>query len=217
MSPDDPRHGTQTGYTDGGCRNTCCRTAAARAWNTWQLRRIANGGQPLRMPSFGALRRIHALMAIGYPRRTLAIEAGYKGDAFAPLITGTGRPRIDLTTHQRIVDLYERLRDTPGPSARTRAHAARQGWAGPEGTTLTATVWRDATLDSPHARPATPRTRSTWRRADLVAEYQHLADAGLPLAQAAAQIGVTRSRLEKAIERHHATTAASTRQENTAA
>jgi hypothetical protein len=209
----NPGHGTHYGYTNGRCREACCRQAASRAYNLWQLRRIANGDQPLRMTSIGAKRRLRALMAIGWPRRVLAREAGYTSDAFSPILLGRGRTTIDVATHQRIVDLYERLRDIPGPSARTRAHAAREQWAGPEGTLLTERVWRDASIDLPSSRPATPRDAKTWRNTDLAAEWDVLRSAGLNLTQAAERLGITRARLTKALERHRS----NHRQENPAA
>lgn len=32
MTPDDPRHGTVSGYTRGGCREECCRAAIRPHW-----------------------------------------------------------------------------------------------------------------------------------------------------------------------------------------
>lgn len=145
MKPDDRRHGTPTGYTDGGCREACCRAAVARAWNIYELRRVANNGQPLTVPKIGAVRRLQALMALGWPRRELARRAGWRGDALGALIYGR-RQVLLLDTHRRIVYLYEALSGTPGPSQRSRAIAATRGWATP-------LAWDDIDIDDPDARP----------------------------------------------------------------
>lgn len=145
MTPDDPRHGTPTGYTTGRCRKQCCRDAVARAWNIYEMRRAANGGRPLTVPKIGAVRRLQALMALGWPRREIARRAGWQGDALGALIYGK-RQTILLDTHRRIADLYEVLSGTPGPSQRSRDLAAERGWATP-------LAWEDIDIDDPTASP----------------------------------------------------------------
>lgn len=145
MAPDDPRHGHHSGYTDGGCRKACCRRAAALAQNLYVMRRAANGGQPLLIDRTGAVRRLRALQRNGWPRRRLAAEAGYIGDAFSGILSDPNR-LVTVTTLQRINDLYERLCMTPGPSDRTRRYAIRHGWPGP-------LDWDDIDRDPEPAHP----------------------------------------------------------------
>lgn len=152
MSPDDPRHGSTRGYRHGGCRCQPCRDAAALQENRYLLRRAANHGQPLLMDKTGAVRRLHALMAIGWPRRTLALQAGYTSDAFAGVLHGR-RATLTLATHHRIVTLYDRLCMTPGPSSSTRLRAASKGWPSP-------LAWDD--IDTDLAPVHGPRYSPDW-------------------------------------------------------
>lgn len=126
----DVRHGTRFGYRDDKCKCDLCRAAIALEHNVYKLRRSANHGLPLTVSKRGAVRRIQALMVMGWPRRELARQAGYQGDALA-LILGGQRQRLELATHQRIVDLYERLSMTHGPSSSSRIRATKKGWAPP--------------------------------------------------------------------------------------
>jgi hypothetical protein len=130
MLPDDPRHGTKSGYTNGGCRDKCCRRAAALAKNLWIMRRDANGGQPLHVSKVGSVRRLRALQRIGWTRRQLAAEAGFTSDYFAMLLL-SNREKVDIDTHRLVCDLYDRLSMRPGPSTRSRAYAEKQGWPPP--------------------------------------------------------------------------------------
>ncbi len=43
MTPDDPRHGTYTGYSRGNCRCDLCKTAKRERSREW---RAANRGRP---------------------------------------------------------------------------------------------------------------------------------------------------------------------------
>lgn len=125
-----------------GCRCDDCRAAVAKEANIYKMRRAAHGG-PLLVPKVGAVRRLQALMRIGWSRRELARRAGYKGDAFALILNSSRRP-ITVATHQRIADLFERLAMHPGPSQRTVEHAERMGWPPP-------LAWNDP--DDPDERP----------------------------------------------------------------
>ncbi len=159
MKADDPRHGTRFGYRDDRCKCNLCKKAVALNHNLYKLRRAANGGRPLLISKVGAVRRLQALMTLGWPRRVLAEEAGYKGDVFSLVLNGR-RQTLTLATHQRIADLYERLCMTPGPSSSTRIRAAKKGWAPP-------LAWND--IDDPCERPM-GQVRGHGNREDLLDE-----------------------------------------------
>jgi hypothetical protein len=102
--------------------------------------------RPLTVDKIGAVRRIRALMAMGWPRRELSRQAGWKGDTCALILDGR-KNVVTLATDQRIRDLYDRLCMTQGPSAETRRRTIRAGWASP-------LAWDDDTIDDPAATPA---------------------------------------------------------------
>lgn len=195
MTPEDPRHGTRFGYRDNGCRCNRCKKAIALEHNIYWMRRGANGGQPLTVDKLGAVRRLQALMAIGWPRRELAAQAGYQGDAFALILNGR-RTRLTLSTNDRIAELFDRLSMTPGPSSPGRVRAAKKGWPPP-------LAWLN--IDDPDEQPDTGwKPVGNRKAAELLAEFEHLTGCGVSDFHAAQQLGVTVAAIEKAIERERA-------------
>lgn len=86
-------------------------------------------------PAYGAIRRLRALVALGYPCGWLADELGMARSNMSTLIR-TARPgrantRVQAATWQAIDNLYQRLHMTPGPSDRARAMATGRGWVPP--------------------------------------------------------------------------------------
>lgn len=146
-TPEPADHGTYATYYRhlAGGSQPCqpCRDAAARYERGRQLD-ILNGVDRL-VPKLGAVRRIRALMALGWPRRELARRAGYTGDALAGILNGR-RQTILRATHELIVELYDQLSMTPGPSDRTRAIALEKGWDPP-------LAWEGIDIDAPTALP----------------------------------------------------------------
>lgn len=92
----------------------------------------------------GTVRRLRALVTIGYPQAHLAAELGVHPGNFSTLIL---RANHVLASRARAVRaLYDRLWNIPGPSSRARADAARRGWFPP-------LAWNDDTIDDPSATP----------------------------------------------------------------
>ena len=180
---ENARHGTRSGYRDDRCKCDDCKKAIALEHNVYWMRRAANGGRPLTVDKLGAVRRIHALMAIGWPRRELARQAGYQGDAFALILNGK-RQRITLASHQRVADLFERLCMTPGPSSSTRIRATSKGWPVP-------LAWED--IDDPNERPRKGRG-PTKHDLDPVVVERVLAGDRLPMTTAERREVVARAR-----------------------
>lgn len=184
----EPRHGTRHGYRDDRCRCDRCKKAIALDHNVYKIRRAANGGRPLTVDKTGAVRRLQALMVMGWPRRELARQAGYQGDAFALILNGR-RQSLTIATHQRVCDLYERLSMTHGPSSSTRIRASKKGWPPP-------LAWDD--IDDPAEQPHDWQYRPA-SRADTLAE---LIEHGAGITEACRVLKIGREGLEKWCQRH---------------
>lgn len=120
-----------------------------------------------RRNSIGTARRLRALMAIGYTQGQLAAELGVDQSWVSKLMRNS-RGRVNVDTHQRVVELYDRLSMTPGASAQAREKAHRNGWPPP-------LAWDDDTIDDPDAQPAR-RHRQRWVPWDE--RYHELRDLG---------------------------------------
>lgn len=130
MSPDDKRHGTTAGYC-AGCRELCCRRAAARYERQRHIRRYLNRGGLL-VPGTGTRRRLQALMALGWSSHRLDAEMGQRRSYTSRLITADSV--INAATATKVAALYDRLCMTPPPpktATRVRNYAAKQGWVPP--------------------------------------------------------------------------------------
>lgn len=100
-----------------------------------------------RVPSIGTKRRIRALMAMGWRHQDIKAHSGITTHT----VIGHGSDRrahwVLAETHRAILDTYDALWDKRGPSAVTRLHAQRQGWATPA-------AWDDEAIDDPTGQPA---------------------------------------------------------------
>lgn len=94
------------------------------------------------VPVVGTLRRLHALVAIGYPKRDLAIRLG----ATSPAFQGGRSGEIRAVTAQAVMELYDELQHTQGPSSRAREGARGRGWLPPA-------WWDDDAIDDPLFEP----------------------------------------------------------------
>lgn len=179
-----PRHGEYSGYTTMGCRLACCRAAATRYNKRYRLRSL-NG--PTMVSSIGALRRVRALAAMGWPMIVIAAEAGVGyGGTFNRL---SQRPLITRAYHDRLAAAYDRLQAIPGPSEKARRYAASQGWA--------PTFAWDENIDDPEA---VPDFGAPAHSLDLD-EWWFLVQAGESPERAAERCGVTLSAVSGAAYR----------------
>jgi transcriptional regulator with XRE-family HTH domain len=135
------RHGTLNAYRRACCRCPQARLLAARYENERTLDILR--GQSRTLPNIGALRRVHALRALGWPTRELAERIGVHDRSIS---RWQHRSWISRELHDAICRVYDELADHPGPDERARRHAARQGWLQP--------LWWDAdTIDDPDFDP----------------------------------------------------------------
>jgi transcriptional regulator with XRE-family HTH domain len=153
------------------------------------------------MDAAGTLRRLQALVAIGWSGPALAGRLGIESAHLSRILRG--RPAVSAGTARRARALYDKLWDQPPPqhtrgerisAARARAHAARQGWPPP-------LAWDDDDIDDPGASPQPWHRPTRHPSSDLAAEAGELAAWGYTRTQAAERIGVSRTTLDKAIGR----------------
>lgn len=138
----------------------------------------------------GSIRRVRALSAIGYPSRAQCAAMGVAEGNLSPLFAGT-RTAVCAAKARRIELAYDQLSGTPGPSARTRRHAAAKGWAPP-------LAWDENTIDDPNAEPDVGEAT----RATFVEKYSELRDLGYIDDSAIAQkLGMTDGALERQLHR----------------
>ncbi|WP_327139368.1 hypothetical protein [Nocardia sp. NBC_01327] len=106
------------------------------------LRRPPGDGDAV--TSLGTRRRLQALVAAGWPMWRLAEELDTAPTNVSSLIRH--RPMVTKARHQRVVELFDQLHMTPGPSASARRYGLAQGWALPM-------QWDEEDLDNPQALP----------------------------------------------------------------
>lgn len=96
------------------------------------------------VPRIGAVRRVQALLAIGW--RHEDITAAMPTHTRAHLILSQHGPFVTRTTHDAVVAAYDALSMRPGQSDVTRKRALAAGFAPP-------LAWDDETIDDPAAEP----------------------------------------------------------------
>lgn len=93
------------------------------------------------VPAVGAVRRIQALMTMGWRYKDLSAKLG-----FPAAKVGEG-PWIGRAHHEAIVRLYDELWDKRGPADKgSVTKAINKGWHKPM-------AWDDDTIDDPNAQP----------------------------------------------------------------
>jgi lambda repressor-like predicted transcriptional regulator len=92
------------------------------------------------VPRVGAVRRIQALLALGWTHAHMKAECG----VLTHVLLSQSGGWVTQRNHNRVAAMFERLSMTPGPSSLTRARAARAGYLPP-------LAWDDGTIDDPGA------------------------------------------------------------------
>ncbi|MFF8482383.1 hypothetical protein [Streptomyces antibioticus] len=150
----------------------------------------------------GTVRRVQALVAIGWPIARLAPYTGLYETALGRISRGE-LAHVRTGTAQTVAAVYRRLSRIPGPSTRARNDAARKGWTGPAG-------WGEDTIDDPSAGPEEDRPEPELNRLELAAlrrrEIVHLAGFDIPAEEIAARLGIGFTTVT-GILRDHRTTA----------
>lgn len=167
-----------------------CTGAARRVRKRNRLRALA--GEPASVPSLGSLRRVRALLAIGWTHRQIAAEANVKYTLLRDLHS---RSRVYRASAVAIAEAYERMCATPAPAGRSAtcamALAAYRGWAPPG-------AWFD--IDDPNEQPDFgDDTRMS--PAEKLAEFEWLTSLGVAEPEALRQVGWTQEAMEKHLQR----------------
>lgn len=159
MDASDPRHGTNSGYVNGRCRQECCRNAHAQYANRYRM-----GQRPGKVSSVGTRRRVRALMRLGWTSAQIAHECGLQRRHTISDLTDETRLTVLTTTAKKVAKAYDRLSMQIGPSERTRARAERAGWPPP-------LAYDDDQIDDPGYRPTrrsfTSTTNQIKKRKDV--------------------------------------------------
>ncbi|WP_157121219.1 hypothetical protein [Nocardia miyunensis] len=137
----------------------------------------------------GAMRRLQALHAIGWPWKGIA---EYAPNVAAAVMSQMTRPRQGRTviawwTWLAIHDAYEQLSGTPGDSDRARRVATEHGWWAP-------LDWEGLDIDDPRVEPSAAQAPKTTTRDIANARRQHvraLLGLNLTTQQIADRVGVS--------------------------
>lgn len=194
LNADDQRHGTVTGYRSYGCRCPACTAASTRHHKAYMIRAYA-GERLLHNPT-GTHRRIQALVGLGWTYAEIADRCGKatKGWVWGLL----GSDLVHEKTVAAIAAAYDAMStEVPmGPyRQRQRDRARRLGFHLPD-------AWLD--IDDPAEEPDTgyvPYKGYGIPAEDLLSEFDWLVGGGVSKFQAARQLGVTLSAIEKARDR----------------
>lgn len=107
------------------------------------------------VPRVGAVRRVQALMALGWSHQDLAAA----GAANTPGLLNRPGHLVTVARWREIREVYDRLSMTPGPSSVTRSRAASCGYVPP-------LAWGEEDIDDPTAKAqGTPDRQGTKRPA----------------------------------------------------
>lgn len=155
------------------------------------------------VPAIGAVRRLRALAAIGWPNGLLAQRLDVEAAIIRYLIQPQKRWRpkvVDAAIADRIAARFEQMQLMPGPCDKTRRQARSLAWAPP-------LAWDEEALDDPDARPQydailKPRGENPAIRpevfAEIIAEHREL---GRFDEEIAAAMGLTLDALQRRLTR----------------
>lgn len=148
------KHGTAYAWRWHNCQCPEAVQAHYREGKEYRKKVYLNGGEKLRVPNVGAIRRKQALAFMGWTEEAVGRQMGHQ----PPRPRQRNRIRnVNPETHQWWVDAFEALAMKDGPSARARSIAITKGWAGP-------LAWLD--IDDPDEVPglSSDILRETSRR-----------------------------------------------------
>lgn len=164
-------------YTNGG--------PECRVHRSTRDRILAAGGG---WTVVGITRRVQALSALGWSLAALSDEMGLSKDSLGRARNGH-RTFIRHSFAETIVEHYGQLQAQRAPrhrgSIRVIADARRNQWAPPM-------AWDN--IDDPNEKPsgiASTKPRKNQRKADVLAEVQHLMSLGESIEQVAKALGLT--------------------------
>lgn len=141
--------------------------------------------------SCGSVRRLRALVAIGWTQSALCDRLGVLPGNGCRIFRGE-QDYVSQLTADRVKELYDQLSMRPGPSDRARSHAEKRNWAPP-------LAWDDETIDDPEARPEVGERRTVhWT--EKYHELRH--HVGLTDDEIAQRFGVEFASLQRQLDRY---------------
>ena len=145
------------------------------------------------VPSLGTLRRLQALVRLGWTNEILAEGVGVEKNSIARLLLN--EPSTVLaSTARRTHELFDRLQLTPAPdnygARRARLRAERRGWAPP-------LAWDEDAIDDPAAEPIVDKDRVDF--AAQITDHRALDRTDDEIAE---RMGVTLKTLQMRLNRH---------------
>lgn len=141
------------------------------------------------VPAVGTVRRLRALVAIGYTQAGLSHRIGMLPTNGSRLFTGK-HTVVTAATALRVETLFNHTQLIPGPSERARRRAADLGWPPP-------LAWDEDTIDD----PAAEADRTTCRRSRKPELYVELRELGYSDALIIPRLNTTAVALERALYR----------------
>lgn len=138
----------------------------------------------------GTRRRLRALMAIGYHQNYLCDLISDSAVGNRTLWTDK-RQRTTAQIAARVVEIFDQLQLTPGPSDRARRWAAKHGWVPP-------LAWDEDSIDNPDAQPHIQRDCYV----SSIERYRELKALGVPDLQIPARLGIQAKSLARQLARH---------------
>lgn len=175
---------------DGRPPNPRIRPATAA-----KLLAIQHGAGHYIIPGAGTIRRVQALMAIGWPQTHIAARIGVTSGRISELLR---RTKVTAATAQLYAELYAELHNqNPADHGIKRNsitlvsnYAVSQGWRGPD-------YWEDVDrIDDPNFDPDARDDLAASR----VEDAEWLMAGGLDYEQAARRLGISTKTLDRAYE-----------------
>lgn len=175
------------------------KTSHCTSVTDWTKEALSDGTL---VPAVGTIRRLRALIAIGYHNAFLAERIGCGRKHLTSIIRGE-HERCTAGVARRVDTLFHELQLTPAPnhplSRQARGRAKKSGWPPP-------LAWDEETIDDPTVEPDTEAylhadQLNGWRTAelaDIVADYRACGYSNKHLAD---QLGITVHSLRRLLSR----------------
>lgn len=148
---------------------------------------LAAAPDPALVPSLGARRRLHSLMALGWP---VWQQAGHCKTTANTLESVSRYSRVRASTHRLTVQIYDRLAMQPGPSATTCQRALAAGYVPP-------LMWDDEDIDDPDGAPVIVTAPPPETDPYIVDEVERLTAAKLSASEIAIRLPITARTVER--------------------
>ncbi|MGP4995524.1 hypothetical protein [Glutamicibacter ardleyensis] len=160
-----------------------------------------------RINGAGTVRRLRALIAIGWSGRELADRLEWQQNNLHRIINGDRGLKVEVHTAKLVRALYNELWDQAPPATTGRERATvirakrlafRNGWHKPMD-------WDDDQIDNPEYTPVLVLEKGSKVEANREAflkEVEFFADAGEQIAGIARALGVSQDAVEKRLERY---------------